>query len=85
MDTNDILKIGWLPIKEKKRFSSAQTCVQLALNQSWPTYFKTNKVHQMRLLHLNSAKRLVIPQRGQAQPRPQSPRYPYLAEREKKS
>ena len=60
-DTNNIIKLGWLPIKERRDFHLLKL-VYKALNfQSWPSYLSIKEVAPVRNLRSNIAKRLAIP------------------------
>ena len=60
-DTDNIIKLGWLPIKERRDFHLLKL-VYKALNfQSWPSYLSIKEVAPVRNLRSNIAKRLAIP------------------------
>ena len=60
LETNVILKIGWLPMKERRDFHLLKLAYKALNYETSPAYLKINEVIHTRPLRSNLAKRLVI-------------------------
>ena len=60
-DTAEIVKIGWLPMKQRREYNLLKLVYKALYLPSWPSYLKLKLVPIVRTLRSNSAKRLVVP------------------------
>ena len=58
---NDIVKIAWLPVKQRKDFHVLKLVHQALCFPSWPSYVPLDTVKHMRSLRSGAATRLTIP------------------------
>ena len=65
---NDIVKIGWLPVRQRRDFHVRKLVYQALYSPSWPSYVSLDTVKHLRSLRSGAATRLIIPmQRGSFQ------------------
>ena len=57
----DVLKLGWLPTKERTELNLLRATHHAMYNPSWPEYLKVEKREPKRLLRSNKAPLLVVP------------------------
>ena len=57
----DVLKLGWLPTKERTELNLLRATHHAIYNPSWPEYLKVGKREPKRLLRSNKAPLLVVP------------------------
>ena len=57
----DVLKLGWLPTKERTELNLLRASHHAMYNPSWPEYLKVEKREPERLLRSNKAPLLVVP------------------------
>ena len=60
-EITDIVKLGWLPVKERMDFHLLKLVHKALHSYSWPTYLELTRVNGMRTLRSSSATRLGIP------------------------
>jgi len=60
-DSTTILKLGWLPIKERRELNLLKTTFKAMNYKSWPTYLTLEENKSTRELRSSSARSLVIP------------------------
>ena len=60
-DSKTILKLGWLPIKERRELNLLKTTVKAMNYESWPTYLTLEEKKSNRELRSSSARSLAIP------------------------
>ena len=60
-DLKTILKLGWLPIKERRELSLLKMTFKAMNYESWPTYLALEEKRFTRELRSSSARSLVIP------------------------
>ena len=60
-DSKTILKLGWLPIKERRELNLFKTTSKVMTYESWPTYLTPEEEKSTRELRSCSARSLVIP------------------------
>ena len=60
-EITDIVKLGWLPVKERRDFHLLKLVHKALHSYSWPTYLELTRVNGMRTLRSSSATRLAIP------------------------
>ena len=60
-DSTTILKLGWLPIKERRELNLLKTTFKAMNYKSWPTYLTLEEKKSTRELRSSSARSLVIP------------------------
>ena len=60
-DINDIVKMGWLPVREWKDFHVLKLVHQALHSSSWPSYVPQDTVQHLRSLRSEAATRLIIP------------------------
>ena len=61
--TKDILKLGWLPIEERRDFNLLQQVFKALNSETWPDYLKLNVRENKRELRLNGTKSLEVPKK----------------------
>ena len=75
-DISDIVKIGWLPVRQRRGFHVLKLVHQALHSPSWPSHVPRDTVKHLRSLRSGAATRLIIPmERGTFQ---DSDAYPYL-------
>ena len=60
-DINDIVKIGWLPVRQRRDFHVLKLVHQALYSPSWPSYVPLDTVKHLRSLRSGAATRLTIP------------------------
>ena len=60
-DINDIVKIGWLPVRHRRDFHALKLVHQALYSPSWPSYVPLDTVKHLRALRSGIATRLIIP------------------------
>ena len=60
-DINDIVKIGWLPVRQRRDFHVLKLVHQALYSPSWPSYVPLDTVKHLRSLRSGAATRLIIP------------------------
>ena len=60
-EMSDILKLGWLPIKERKEFSLTKLTYKALYCDNWPKYLSVEQYQPPRLLRSSNEVKLVIP------------------------
>ena len=60
-DSKTILKLGWLPIKERRELNLLKTTFKAMNYESWPTHLTLEEKKSARELRSSSARSLVIP------------------------
>ena len=60
-DINDIVKIGWLPVRQRRDFHVLKLFHQALYFPSWPSYVPLDTVKHLRSLRSGAATRLIIP------------------------
>ena len=60
-DINDIVKIGWLPVRQRRDFHVRKLVYQALYSPSWPSYVPLDTVKHLRSLRSGAATRLIIP------------------------
>ena len=60
-DSTTILKLGWLPIKERRELNLVKTTFKAMNYKSWPTYLTLEEKKSTRELRSSSTRSLVIP------------------------
>ena len=63
-DINDIVKIGWLPVRQRRDFHVLKLVHQALYSPSWPSYIPLDTVKYLRSLRSGAATRLIIPIEG---------------------
>ena len=58
---NDIVKIGWLPVRQRRDFHVRKLVYQALYSPSWPSYVPLDTVKHLRSLRSGAATRLIIP------------------------
>ena len=59
-DINDIVKIGWLPVRQRRDFHVLKLVHQALHSPSWPSYIPLDTVKHLRSLWSGAATRLII-------------------------
>ena len=59
-DINDIVKIGWLPVRQQRDFHVLKLVHKALHSPSWPSYIPLNTVKHLRSLWSGAATRLII-------------------------
>ena len=57
----DVLKLGWLPIKERRDFHLAQAKLKALYFDQWPSYLKLELYTPGRTLRSSSENKLTVP------------------------
>jgi hypothetical protein len=57
----DVLKLGWLPIKERRDFHLAQATFKALYFDQWPSYLKLELYTPGRTLRSSSETKLTVP------------------------
>ena len=57
---NDIVKIGWLPVRQRRDFHVLKLVHQALYPPSWPSYVPLDTVKHLRSLRSEAATRLII-------------------------
>ena len=60
-DIKDIVKIGWLPVRQRRDFHVLKLVHQALYSPSWPSYVPLDTVKHLRSLRSGAATRLIIP------------------------
>ena len=60
-DINDIVKIGWLPVRQRRDFHVLKLVHQALYSPSWPSYIPLDTVKHLRSLWSGAATRLISP------------------------
>ena len=60
-DINDIDKIGWLPVRQRRDFHVVKRVHQALYSPSWPSNVPLDTVKHLRSLRSGAATRLIIP------------------------
>ena len=60
-DSTTIMKLGWLPIKERRELNLVKTTFNAMNYKSWPTYLTLEEKKSTRDLRSSSTRSLVIP------------------------
>ena len=60
-DINDIVKIGWLPVRQRRDFHVLKLVHQALYSPSWQSYVPLDTVKHLRSLRSGAATRLTIP------------------------
>ena len=60
-DINDIVKIGWLPVRQRRDFHVLKLVHQALYSPSWLSYVPLDTVKHLRSLRSGAATRLIIP------------------------
>ncbi|XP_078356888.1 uncharacterized protein LOC144641732 [Oculina patagonica] len=60
-DCSDVLKLGWLSVRERRDFHLLKQVHKALYSDHWPSYLKLDTVTSVRTLRSSSATRLVIP------------------------
>ena len=60
-DINDIVKIGWLPVRQRRDFYILKLVHKALHSPSWPSYVPLDTVKHLRSLRSGAATRLTIP------------------------
>ena len=58
---NDIVKIGWLPVRQRRDFHVRKLVYQALYSPSWPSYAPLHTVKHLPSLRSGAATRLIIP------------------------
>ena len=59
-DINDIVKIGWLPVRQQRDFRVLKLVHKALHSPSWPSYIPLDTVKHLRSLWSGAATRLII-------------------------
>ena len=59
-DINDIVKIGWLPVRQQRDFHVLKLVHKTLHSPSWPSYIPLDTVKHLRSLWSGAATRLII-------------------------
>ena len=59
-DINDIIKIGWLPVRQRRDFHVLKLVHQALYSPSWPSYVPLDAVKHLRSLWSGAATRLIM-------------------------
>ena len=59
-DINDIVKIGWLPVRQQRDFHVLKLVHKALHSPSWPSYIPLDTVKHLRSLWSGAATRLII-------------------------
>ena len=59
-DINDIVKIGWLPVRQERDFRVLKLVHKALHSPSWPSYTPLDTVKHLRSLWSGAATRLII-------------------------
>ena len=59
-DINDIVKIGWLPVRQQRDFHVLKLVDKALHSPSWPSYIPLDTVKHLRSLWSGAATRLII-------------------------
>ena len=60
-DINDIIKIGWLPVRQQRDFHVLKLVHKALHSPSWPSYIPLDTVKHLRSLWSGAATRLISP------------------------
>ena len=60
-DIKDIVKIGWLPVRQRRDFHVLKLVQQALYSPSWPPYLPLDTVKHLRSLRSGARTRLTIP------------------------
>ena len=58
---NDIVKIGWLPVRQRRDFHVLKPVRRALYSPRWPSYVPLDTVKHLRYLRSGAATRLTIP------------------------
>ena len=60
-DINDIVKIGWLPVRQQRDFHVLKLVHQALYSPSWPSYVPLDTVKHLLSLRSGAGTRFIIP------------------------